>query len=62
MAHAADKQREKRERLRRQQQEKELEECTFHPNINRKSDHPTLVNLNKLQQAPLHERAHSILK
>ena len=29
--------REKREKLKRHLQDKELEECTFHPNINRKT-------------------------
>jgi hypothetical protein len=48
LAKEAEKTREKREKLRRQLAEKELEECTFHPNINRKSKEPTLVNLNKL--------------
>jgi hypothetical protein len=43
----ADKKRENREKLKRQLQDKELEECTFKPNINRKTSQPTLVNLNK---------------
>ena len=60
----ADKKRENREKLKRQLQDKELEECTFKPNINRKTSQPTLVNLNKFDQdrVPLHERAHEILK
>lgn len=60
----ADKKREKREKLKRYLQEKELEECTFRPNINRKTTHPTLVNLNKFDQdrVPLHERANEIVK
>lgn len=59
-----ERKKEKREKLKREQQDKEMSECTFHPNINRKTSHPTLVNPNKFDQdrVPLHERATEILK
>ena len=63
MHREADKTREKREKLKRKLQEKEFEECTFRPNINRKSENPAIVNLNKFEaRAPLYERANEILK
>jgi hypothetical protein len=58
----ADKTRENREKLKRQLQKKELEECTFKPNINRKTSNPSLCNVNKFDQPPLYERAHDIVK
>lgn len=59
--HEADLRREKRERLRRRQIEQEMGDCTFKPNINRKSSAPSIVNINKLDdRVPLHERAQEI--
>ncbi len=64
LAHEADKRREKREKLKREQQELELQDCTFQPNINRKTSNPTIVNLKKFDEGrtPLHERVQEIQK
>ena len=60
--HEADARREKRERLKRELSEQEMQGCSFRPNINRKTTAPSIVNINKLEvvRVPLHERAWEI--
>ena len=41
-----------------------MQECTFKPNINRKTENPAIVNIKKFEEnrTPIHERTNEILK
>ena len=50
--HEADKRRENREKLKREQDEQLMQECSFQPNT-----YKGAINKNKFGTTPIHERA-----
>ena len=59
--HEADRRRENREKLKREQEMQLMQECSFQPNTlyGRNS---AMVNKNKFGQVPIHERVEQIQK
>ena len=55
--HEADRRRENREKLKREQEMQLMQECSFQPNTYKGS-----VNKNKFGQVPIHERVDRIQK
>ena len=55
--HEADKRRENREKLKREQDEQLMQECSFQPNT-----YKGAINKNKFGTTPIHERAQQIQK
>jgi hypothetical protein len=60
--HEADLKREKREKLKREQELLVMQECSFQPNLG-KSNSSAIVNKNKFStMAPIHQRVETIQK
>jgi hypothetical protein len=60
LLHEADMKREKREKMKRDQELMVMQECSFQPNLD-KGNSAAMVNRNKFNSmAPLHQRVDSI--